>query len=74
MNLAIAALETEKMMEAEIMAEKLGVKDHELDWYQEENDPNFMEEEFISDFASTLKREFLANKPSRKQVANLHND
>ena len=52
------------------MVEKLSVKTHELEWYEEDNDPNF-NEEFRSDFASSL-RESLPNQQV-DPVAALHN-
>ena len=73
-SLADAAVESEQAVEAEIIVEKLRVKNHELDWYQEDNDSNFLQGEFTSEFASTLRRESIENQPSRKQLAKLHND
>ena len=77
-DLAIAAVESEKIFEAENVVEKLKVKSHELDWFQEDNDSNFMKDVsftqgFTSEFASSLRRESLVNQPSREKVAEMHN-
>ena len=77
-DLAMAAVETEKILEAENVAEKLGVKSHELDWFQEDNDSNFMKDlsftqGFTSEFASSLRRESM-EKHSQEKLAKLHNE
>ena len=53
-SLVAAAAESERVVEAEIMAQKLSVKSHELEWYEEDNNSNFSEE-FRSNFASSLR-------------------
>ena len=70
-SLVAAAAESEEMVEAEVMVEKLRVKSHELEWYQEDNDLNFSEE-FRSNFATSLRESL----PSQEidPLAKLHND
>ena len=70
-SLVAAAAESEEMAEAEAMGEKLRVKSHELEWYQEDNELNFSEE-FRRNFASSLRESL----PSQEidPLAKLHND
>ena len=72
-SLAAAAMESDKMNQVEEMVvEKLVVKDHELDWFQEDNDFPF-DQEFTSDFASSLRRQSMSNE-SNDKLAELHNN
>ena len=72
-SLAAAAMESEQLLQVEeIIAEKLVVKDHELDWFIEDNDCPF-DQEFTSDFASSLRRESMSKEPNSK-LAELHNN
>ena len=72
-SLAAAAIESAEVIEAEIIGEKLAVKDHELDWFEEDNNPLLFDAEFNSEFASSLRRQSLPNQPADK-VALLHNE
>ena len=71
-SLAAAAIESEQVLQVEeIFVEKLAVKDHEIDWFQEDNECLF-DEEFTSVFASSLRRESSTNE-SNSNLAALHN-
>ena len=70
-SLAAAAFESEQAIQEEIMVEKLGVKYHEIEWFEEDHNSGFIEE-FRSDFASSLRSETQLNKEGN--VAKLHND
>ena len=65
-SLVEAALETEQVLQAEeIGVEKLLVKDHELEWFREDNDSAFGQE-FASVFASSLRRESILQEPNNR--------
>ena len=71
-SLAAAAIESEQVLQVEeIFVEKLAVNDHEIDWFQEDNECIF-DEEFTSVFASSLRRESSTNE-SNSNLAALHN-
>ena len=72
-SLAAAAVESEEAIEAEIIGEKLAVKDHELDWFEKDNNPLLFDAEFNSNFASSLRRDSLHSQPANK-AALLHNE
>ena len=72
-SLAAAAIESDQVLQIEqIVVEKLMVKDHELDWFQEDNECPF-DQEFSSAFASSLRRESTSNESNKKMVE-LHNN
>ena len=72
-SLAAAAMESEQVLQVEEMVvEKLMVKDHELDWFQEDNECPF-DQEFTSDYASSLRRESIPSE-SNKKLVELHNN
>ena len=68
-SLVVAARASE---EAEVQVEKLEVRNHELEWFEEDNNIEF-NEEFASEFASSLRRDSLPTQPDKK-VAELHNN
>jgi uncharacterized C2H2 Zn-finger protein len=59
-------------IEVDIQMEKLKVKDHELEWL-DEDDESFMGQ-FTSDFASSLRRESLLPKEQDNRMAKCHNE
>ena len=58
--------------EAEVQVEKLAVRNHEFEWFEEDNDQGFRDE-FASDFASSLRRESLPSQPPN-MIAAFHNE
>ena len=58
--------------EIAVQVEKLGVKNHEVEWFEEDNMEEF-EEDFRSDFASSL-RESLPPRQPASNLATFHND
>ena len=58
--------------EIAVQVEKLGVKNHEVEWFEEDNMEEF-EEDFRSDFASSL-RESLPPKQPANNLAIFHNE
>ena len=67
MNLAVMAAEAEQAAE---QVERLEVRDHEVEWYKEDNIS--LPEMFTSDFASSLRSESLSSRGNR--AAELHNN
>ena len=70
-SLAAVAVKSEEAIEVKIIGEKLAVKDHELDWFEEDNNPLLFDAEFNSNFASSLRRHSLPSHPANK-AALLH--
>ena len=68
-SLVAAVRESE---EAADQADKLVVKDHEVEWFEEDNMEEFGEE-FRSDFASSLMESLPPSQP-RNKVTKFHND
>ena len=68
-SLFVAARENE---EAEVQVEKLVTRDHEIEWFEEDNNVEF-DAEFSSEFASSLRRDSLPSQPARNLVG-FHND
>ena len=71
-DLLVAARETVEDMEANAQVEKLVVRDHEVDWFEEDN----MEfnDDFASQFASSLRRESRPPSQAGNKVAEFHNE
>ena len=59
--------------EIEVQVEKISVRNHELDWFEENNMEEFTED-FTSQFASSLRRESLPPKQPMEKMASFHND
>ena len=68
-SLVAAVKESE---EAEDQAAERGVKDHEVEWFEEDNMVEFVEE-FRSDFASSLRESLPPSQPVNK-VTKFHNE
>ena len=68
-SLALAARLSE---EAEVQVEKLVVRNHEFEWFEEDNGVEF-NQEFSSEFASSLRRDSLPSQPDIN-LAEFHND
>ena len=68
-SLVVAARESE---EAEVQVEKLVVRNHEYEWFEEDDDVDF-NQEFASEFASSLRRDSLPSQPA-SNLAEFHND
>ena len=58
--------------EAEMQVEKMVVRNHEFEWFEEDNGVEF-NQEFSSDFASSLRRDSLPSQPASNLVE-FHND
>ena len=58
--------------EAEAQVEKLVVRNHEVEWFEEDNNAEF-NTEFASEFASSLRRDSLPSQ-SANNIAEFHND
>ena len=71
-SLEAAAIESEEAIEIELQAEKLAVKNHEVDWFEEDNNLVF-DTHFSSDFASSLRNQSQSDK-SANSLAALHNE
>ena len=63
-----AVVEMEKAEETKMKVENLGVNNHELDLDQEDHYSAYINE-FRSDFASSLRREWLVGQPANKVAA-----
>ena len=72
-SLVDAAFKSNQLVEAEIIVEKLNVRNHEVEWFEEDHDPNFSKE-FSSEFASSLRRESVLNQPSQDHISKIHNE
>ena len=59
--------------EVEMQVEKLVVRNHEVEWFEEDNDQGFLGE-FASEFASSLRRESLPNSQPANKLAEFHNE
>ena len=59
--------------EVAVEVEKLSVRNHEVEWFEENNMEEFTEE-FASQFASSLRRESLLPKQLVDKLASFHND
>ena len=68
-SLVVAARESE---ETEVQVERLEVRNHEFEWFKEDNGVEF-NAEFSSEFASSLRRDSLPRQPARN-VVGFHND
>ena len=58
--------------EAEAQVEKLVARNHEVEWFEEDNNAEF-NAEFASEFASSLRRDSLPSQ-SANTIAEFHND
>ena len=71
-DLVAAEREMMESMEANVQVDKLVVRDHEVDWF-EENNLEF-NDEFASQFASSLRRESLPPSQASNKMAEFHNE
>ena len=73
-SLVRAVRETE---DVDVQVENMVVRDHEVEWFEEDNNPEFDEEfnqVFTSQFASSLRRESLPPSQAAKNLAEFHNE
>ena len=73
-SLERAVRETE---EAEVQIENLAVRNHEVEWFEEDNNQEFNNEfnqVFTSEFASSLRRESLPPSQPANKLAEFHNN
>ena len=58
--------------EVQVQVEKLAVRNHEVEWFEEDYNEEF-NAEFSSEFASSLRRESLPSQPA-SNIVEFHND
>ena len=68
-SLVLAARENK---EAQVQVEKLAVRNHEVEWFEEDYNVEF-NAEFSSEFASSLRRDSLPSQPT-SNIVEFHND
>ena len=69
-SLVVAAKESE---EAKVQVERLVVRNHELDWFEEDNGVQF-NAEISSEFASSLRSDSLPSQPAGSNVVGFQNE